>query len=86
MDIRIYTDEVGQAPFEEWLNALKDVQGRASTRARLARLQAGNFGDGFVIARYKHLRRLRIRPALQLSSTRLKIEAHLFENSYAPTH
>ena len=24
--------------------------------------------------------------ALQLSSTRLKIEAHLFESSYAPTH
>ena len=86
MDIRIYTDEVGQAPFEEWLNALKDVQGRARIRARLARLQAGNFGDGFVIARYKHLRRRRICPALQLSSNRLKIEAHLFESSYAPTH
>ena len=86
MDIRIYTDEVGQAPFEEWLNALKDVQGRARIWARLACLQPGNFGDGFVIARYKHLRRLRICPALQLSSNRLKIEAHFFESSYAPTH
>jgi putative addiction module killer protein len=45
MHIRIYTDEAGRAPFEEWLNALKDVQGRARIRARLARLQAGNFGD-----------------------------------------
>ena len=44
-DIRIYTDAAGRAPFEEWLNALKDVQGRARIRARLARLQAGNFGD-----------------------------------------
>jgi putative component of toxin-antitoxin plasmid stabilization module len=34
MDIRIYTDEAGRAPFEEWLNALKDVQGRARIRAR----------------------------------------------------
>ena len=45
MDIRIYVDEAGRAPFEEWLSALKDVQGRARIRARLARLQAGNFGD-----------------------------------------
>lgn len=45
MDIRIYTDADGGAPFEEWLNGLKDVQGRARIRARLARLQAGNFGD-----------------------------------------
>ncbi|WP_332775998.1 type II toxin-antitoxin system RelE/ParE family toxin [Polaromonas sp.] len=44
-DIRIYTDETGRAPFEEWLNALKDAQGRARIRARVTRLQAGNFGD-----------------------------------------
>lgn len=44
-DIRFYTDASGRAPFEEWLNALKDVQGRARIRARLARLLAGNFGD-----------------------------------------
>ena len=45
IDIRFYTDATGRAPFEEWLNALKDVQGRARIRARLARLQAGNYGD-----------------------------------------
>ena len=45
MDIRIYTDETGRAPFEEWLDALKDAQARARVRARIARLQAGNFGD-----------------------------------------
>ena len=44
-DIRIYIDATGRAPFDEWLNALKDVQGRARIRARLARVQAGNFGD-----------------------------------------
>ena len=44
-DIRVYTDATGRAPFEEWLNAMKDTQGRARIRARLARLQAGNFGD-----------------------------------------
>lgn len=45
MNIRIYTDATGRAPVEDWLNALKDVQGRARIRARLARVQAGNFGD-----------------------------------------
>lgn len=45
MEIRIYTDAAGRAPFEDWLIALKDVQGRARIRARIARLQAGNFGD-----------------------------------------
>lgn len=45
MEIRIYTDAAGRAPFEDWLIAMKDVQGRARIRARIARLQAGNFGD-----------------------------------------
>ncbi|NML85383.1 type II toxin-antitoxin system RelE/ParE family toxin [Polaromonas sp.] len=44
-DIRVYTDATGRAPFEDWLNALKDAQGRARIRARLARVKAGNFGD-----------------------------------------
>ena len=44
-DIRIYADALGNVPFDDWLKALKDVQGRARIRARLARVQAGNFGD-----------------------------------------
>ena len=43
--VRIYNEASGRAPFEEWLSELKDVQGRARIRARLARLAAGNFGD-----------------------------------------
>ena len=45
IEIRIYTDAAGRAPFDDWLHTLKDVQGRARIRARLARVQAGNFGD-----------------------------------------
>lgn len=41
MDIRIYTDRQGHAPFEHWLETRLDRQ----ARARLARLQAGNCGD-----------------------------------------
>ena len=45
MDIRIYTDSEGNQPFDEWLLALRDVKARATIRARLERVRAGNFGD-----------------------------------------
>ncbi|HBK44169.1 MULTISPECIES: type II toxin-antitoxin system RelE/ParE family toxin [unclassified Polynucleobacter] len=45
MKLRIYTDTQGKAPFEDWLHGLKDIQARAKIRARLARVEAGNFGD-----------------------------------------
>ena len=45
MEVRIYVDARGQAPFEQWLAALKDSRGRAQIRARLERVRAGNFGD-----------------------------------------
>jgi hypothetical protein len=34
-----------RAPFEEWLQDLRDRKGRAVIRARLERVRAGNFGD-----------------------------------------
>lgn len=45
MDIRIYLDTEGHAPFTYWLEALPDRLARARIRARLARIEAGNFGD-----------------------------------------
>ena len=45
MDIEIYSDSAGRLPFVQWLEALTDRQGRAAIKARLLRLQAGNFGD-----------------------------------------
>lgn len=43
--LRTYQTEDGSVPFDEWLADLRDVQARARIRARLARVQAGNFGD-----------------------------------------
>jgi putative addiction module killer protein len=40
-----YLTPEGRAPFGEWLNALKDLKGRALIRVRLDRLTLGNFGD-----------------------------------------
>ena len=45
MEIRIYTDSDGQAPFVQWIDALTDRTARARIRARLARVEAGNMGD-----------------------------------------
>lgn len=45
MELRIYTDSEGRAPFESWLHELADRQARARIRARLARVEAGNLGD-----------------------------------------
>jgi putative addiction module killer protein len=45
MDIRIYTDALGNKPFDAWLQDLRDVKARATIRARLERVRAGNFGD-----------------------------------------
>ena len=45
MEIRTYNDNMGQAPFTQWLESLGDRQGRAAIKARLLRLEAGNMGD-----------------------------------------
>ena len=45
MDIRIYSDSTGHAPFTRWIETLADQRGRAAIKARLLRVQAGNMGD-----------------------------------------
>ena len=45
MELRIYTDSRGHAPFEAWVEGLSDRLARARVRARLARVAAGNLGD-----------------------------------------
>lgn len=45
MEIRIYCDSNGHTPFTRWLETLTDIRGRAAVKARLLRVQAGNFGD-----------------------------------------
>lgn len=43
--ILIYENTSGRSPFSDWLLALKDAKGRAVVRARLNRVELGNFGD-----------------------------------------
>lgn len=44
-ELVIYQTQEGLAPFEVWLNGLRDVQGRAVIRKRLNRVHLGNFGE-----------------------------------------
>ncbi len=41
----VYTDPEGRQPLVEWLNRLRDPKTRGVIRARIARLETGNFGD-----------------------------------------
>lgn len=45
LELRTYVTSDGRSPFDDWLVGLQDVAARARVRARLARVQAGNFGD-----------------------------------------
>ncbi len=44
-EINYYKTEKGIAPFKEWLEALRDTNGRAKIRVRLDRVRLGNLGD-----------------------------------------
>ena len=45
MEVRRYADSTGHVPLTSWLAAMPERQTRAIIRARLARVEAGNFGD-----------------------------------------
>ena len=43
--LEIYAIDAGSEPFEDWMAALKDQAARGAIRARLERVEDGNFGD-----------------------------------------
>jgi len=43
----VYQDADGNEPFTNWLNSLRDVQGRKRIGARLRRLEQGNYLKDF---------------------------------------
>ena len=44
-DISVYQSESGQAPFQDWVNSLKDPKARTIIASRIERAAAGLFGD-----------------------------------------
>ena len=45
VEIRKYEDEQGRAPFDLFMDALRDQRAKISINARLKRLSQGNYGD-----------------------------------------
>ena len=43
--IDYYITAAGRKPYKEWIDDLRDVQGRAKIRIRLDRARLGNLGD-----------------------------------------
>ena len=44
-ELRVYESSSGTAPFDDWLEGLRDPKGRAHIQVRLDRLEKGNLGD-----------------------------------------
>ena len=45
MTIKIYQDEHGNEPFNDWLKSIRDFNTKIRILARLERIKLGNFGD-----------------------------------------
>jgi putative addiction module killer protein len=45
MIIKIYQDEYGNEPFNDWLKSIKDFNTKIRILSRLERIKIGNFGD-----------------------------------------
>ncbi len=59
-DISVYQSESGQAPFQNWVEGLKDPKTRTIIAARIDRAAAGLFGDWKPIAGANGLCEMRI--------------------------
>ena len=44
-EIEVYVNKNGQEPFREWFDSIQDIGTQTRIRARLDRLEKGNFGD-----------------------------------------
>jgi putative addiction module killer protein len=44
-DIEVYETENGDAPFQDWLDGLKNAEVKTQVVARIRRASLGNFGD-----------------------------------------
>ncbi len=65
-EIDYFVSEDGRKPFKEWLEHLRDVQGRAKIRIRLDRVRLGNFGDSRTVGEGVHEMRVDYGPGYRI--------------------
>lgn len=64
--IYYYVTDAGRKPFKEWIEALRDVQGRAKIRIRLDRARLGNLGDNRSVGEGVHELRINYGPGYRV--------------------
>jgi putative addiction module killer protein len=65
-EIDYYVTADGQRPFKEWLENLRDIQGRARVRVRLDRARLGNLGDNCSVGEGVHELRIDYGPGYRI--------------------
>ncbi len=72
-NVKYYRDPHGYSPFADWLNKL-DSKTRAKILARIARVEAGNFGDSKSLVNTNRISELRehFGPGYRIYYTRIE--------------
>ena len=65
-EIDYFVTKDGRKLFKEWLEHLRDVQGRTKIRIRLDRVRLGNFGDSRTIGEGVHELRVDYGPGYRI--------------------
>jgi putative addiction module killer protein len=71
-EIKMLALEGGRCPFEEWYAGLRDIGARTRIRARIMRLQSGNFGDCKSVGQGVHELRLDFGPGYRIYFARTR--------------
>lgn len=48
-ELEVYQTEEGKAPFQEWVNGIRDQTARTLVNAQIRKAELGNFGDWKVL-------------------------------------
>ena len=65
-DIEIYQTADGKEPLTEWLDSLKDREGKRTILIRLQRVRQGNFGDCEPVGNGMHELRIHFGPGYRI--------------------
>lgn len=59
-ELGVYQTEEGKAPFQEWVNGIRDQTARTLVNAQIRKAELGNFGDWKVLTGAGGIREMRV--------------------------